>query len=675
MNLAVDVERLTLAHKAVRAELLSERAADGHWRGQLASSPFATAAAVCALVTAHRRESKLALGEIHSANGQVAEQVVQSDLCELLVTSVSWLASNQNPDGGWGDCVGAPSNLTGTMLVQAAFRLTGIPAKYADAMDRADDYVALAGGVSGLRRECGRDRSLLAAILSNCALAGMVPWRQVPTLQFELACLPKRWQNDFSLFGSRQAWPIVLAVGRAKFHHDPPKNPISRLIRRSMRAKSIGILAQLQAADDSFLSSIPATAFVVTSLSSVGSQDHAVVERGIEFLLSSVRADSSWAITPEIAVSNTALAISKLGVRNPVYSDSSSLWSSHDPEHPNADAALLTDSSCEWLLARQRTEINSVTEVAEGGWAATDAPGALPNAVATAEVLLALARSHCEFANGLLDRVDRAAGRGIAWLLNLQNDDGSWPTYYRDEALPRFEEGSIDVTTQVLQCLAAWRREWHANPRELNARRPVGIEVRIVQAIDRGWNYLSSQQRDDGSFVPLWFGNQHQPDNRNPVIGTSLVLSACAELDLKNSELAQRASRWLLAAQHANGGWGPPRAPVDYSVGERDGIGGKRVNETMAQFCTAEETSMAISALLAIADSNPAILQAASRGLAWLVDAVEHDTSARPAIIGFSMAKLWYHERLHPLAFAAGALSRAVQSIAVPTPAETHVGG
>src|SRR4051794_19631344 len=185
MNLAVDVERLTLAHKAVRAELLSERAADGHWRGQLASSPFATAAAVCALVTAHRRESKLTLGENALGNGEVIERVVQSDLCELLVDSVSWLAGNQNPDGGWGDCVGAHSNLIATMLVQAAFRLTGIPAKYADAMDRADDYVAIAGGVSGLRRECGRDRSLLAAILSNCALAGMVPWRQIPTLQFE----------------------------------------------------------------------------------------------------------------------------------------------------------------------------------------------------------------------------------------------------------------------------------------------------------------------------------------------------------------------------------------------------------------------------------------------------------------------------------------------------------
>src|SRR4051794_33996298 len=331
MNLAVDVERLTLAHKAVRAELLAERAADGHWSGQLTSSPFATAAAICALVTAHRRESRIDLGASIPATGEVIEQAVQGDLCVLFIDSMSWLARNQNPDGGWGDCVGAPSNLVSTMLVQAAFRLTGIPAKYADVMDRADDYVLANGGVSGLRRECGRDRSLLASILVNCALAGMVHWRQVPTLQFELACLPKRWQNDFQLFGSRQAWPIVLAVGRTKFHHDPPKNPISRLIRRSMRTKSIAILEQLQAPDDSFLSSIPTTSFVVTSLSSIGCQDDAIVQRGIEFLLSSVRADSSWAITTDIAITNTAIAITNLAAGATSHSEDK--WSIHEREH------------------------------------------------------------------------------------------------------------------------------------------------------------------------------------------------------------------------------------------------------------------------------------------------------------------------------------------------------
>ena len=73
-----------------------------------------------------------------------------------------------------------------------------------------------------------------AAMMVNCALAGMVPWRQVPTLQHELACLPTRWRRNIQAFVPRYARPVVLAVGRAKFHHDPPKNPLLRLWRKSI---------------------------------------------------------------------------------------------------------------------------------------------------------------------------------------------------------------------------------------------------------------------------------------------------------------------------------------------------------------------------------------------------------------------------------------------------------
>ena len=174
MNLEVDVERLLLAHKAVRAELLAERAPGGYWAGQIGSSPVATAAAVSALVVSHHQDSDDALRETAAGGGQVIEQLVQGDLSELLLESVHWLARRQNEDGGWGDCDGAESNIAATMLVQAAFRLTGIPAKYADLMVRADQFVAAQGGVAGLRRRIGRDKTYLAPILANCALADMI---------------------------------------------------------------------------------------------------------------------------------------------------------------------------------------------------------------------------------------------------------------------------------------------------------------------------------------------------------------------------------------------------------------------------------------------------------------------------------------------------------------------
>jgi squalene-hopene/tetraprenyl-beta-curcumene cyclase len=680
MNLDVDVERLSLAHKAMRAELLSERAADGHWAGHIGSSPFATAAAVSALVVAHHRDSQHALRESDAGDGQVIEQVVQFDLSELLLQSVHWLARQQNPDGGWGDCEDAHSNIAATMMVQAAFRLTGIPAKYADLMVRADDYVEAEGGLAALRRHCDGDKTLLAAIMANCALAGMVTWRQVPTLQLELACLPTHWRRNIQVFVPRYARPVVLAVGRAKFHHDPPKNPISRLWRQSIWRKSLTLLEQLQAADDSFLASVPLTAFVVMSLGSVGCQEHSTVERGIEFLLSSVRADSSWSNTPNRAVSNTALALNSLASeRRESHRDHAASGATWDDtarpsdtiaEHSFADIA--GESGVNWLLNCQRNEPNALTEVSVGGWASSDAPGAVPNTSATASVLLALIRSHPRASDAQRERIERAAGRGVVWLMELQNEDGGWATFYRDDALLRRDESGTDVTAQALGALAAWRRDWRADTSNEAKRRWSFIDERAARAIETGWKYLESHQQPDGSFIPLWFGNEHQANQTNPVYGTTQVLLASAEFDRLKSDLSQRAARWLAAAQHSNGGWGPPRAPVDYSDVETDNSRTWRENDAMAKLCTVEETSLAISALIALADSNPVASQAVSRGLRWLTAAVEEDAHRRPAIIGFSLAKLWYHERLYPLAFAAGALSQAVRSVGVETPAASH---
>jgi hypothetical protein len=42
----------------------------------------------------------------------------------------------------------------------------------------------------------------------------------------------------------------------------------------------------------------------------------------------------------------------------------------------------------------------------------------------------------------------------------------------------------------------------------------------------RGMRYLAARQRPDGSWLPLWFGNQDRPQEENPVFGTSRVLMA-----------------------------------------------------------------------------------------------------------------------------------------------------
>jgi squalene-hopene/tetraprenyl-beta-curcumene cyclase len=138
--------------------------------------------------------------------------------------------------------------------------------------------------------------------------------------------------------------------------------------------------------------------------------------------------------------------------------------------------------------------------------------------------------------------------------------------------------------------------------------------------------------------------------------------------------MANRAARWLLSSQHAGGGWGPPRAPVDYSGAEKDGFRAWRANESMAKASSVEETALAVSALLPLATTNQPVSKTVAAGLNWIANAIEQDSHRRPAVIGFYPSKIWYHERLYPLAFAQTAISRAILALAMERPATTHVG-
>ena len=156
----------------------------------------------------------------------------------------------------------------------------------------------------------------------------------------------------------------------------------------------------------------------------------------------------------------------------------------------------------------------------------------------------------------------------------------------------------------------------------------------FAKAIATGTRYLARNQRPDGSWLPLWFGNQHAHDDENPTYGTARVLAAYRDLDRMNEEPAQRGVRFLLAIQNADGGWGGA-AGTPSSV---------------------EETALVVEVLL---DAGPQAEAAVNRGLAWLVEQVEAGGLYNPTPIGFYFAKLWYFEKLYPIIFTVAALGRA----------------
>jgi squalene-hopene/tetraprenyl-beta-curcumene cyclase len=200
------------------------------------------------------------------------------------------------------------------------------------------------------------------------------------------------------------------------------------------------------------------------------------------------------------------------------------------------------------------------------------------------------------------------------------------------------------------------------------------IALEVEGAIERGIAYLKVHQREDGSWVPLWFGNQENPDDENPVYGTSRVLTTLAELGYQSSDMARRASEWLCRVQHASGGWGPV-VPAQRSASSRRIPPPKCAsNEFDPHYVgpSVEETALAVTALLQIGPTSPPLERAAEQGLAWLVDAVDNGRHQEPAPIGFYFAKLWYYERLYPKVFATEALEIASSAFATEERIESH---
>ena len=580
----IDPAQLNAAYERVRHDLLAERGSAGHWIGELSSSALSTATAVSALALVQRHAPP------------------HDRFDGLIAGAIRWLTAHQNGDGGWGDTDRSYSNIATTMLVRAALQLAGRAEESSDAMAAGLRYVEAQGGLAGVRARYGRDRTFAVPILTNAALAGQVAWSEVPPLPFELACVPQRFYRFIRLPVVSYAIPALVAIGQARHVHRPSAWPWMRWLRRAAVAPSLRVLGKMQPDSGGYLEAAPLTCFVVMSLAATGRADHPVARRGVQFLVDSVRPDGSWPIDTNLATWTTTLAINALA-------------------GGGEDVGAL--DCLDWLLSCQHQRRHAFTGAAPGAWGWTDLSGAVPDADDTPGALLALAACRdspsCTAADRF--RINTAAEAGLGWLLDLQNRDGGWPTFCRGWGKLPFDRSGADLTAHALRAFQAWDG-LAAGPRR----------ERSIQA---AFCYLASQQRPDGCWVPLWFGNQDHPGEENPVYGTAKVLLAYRDFRRLETEPAQRAVAWLCQARNPDGGWG--------GDGRRSSV---------------EETALAVEALAGglLGDRGG---NACDGGVRWLVEAVAAGRHRDASPIGFYFAKLWYYERLYPLLFTLAALGQA----------------
>ena len=581
--------------------IASELKPEGFWEGRLSSSALGVAVAVVAL---------------HFDNAvQNASEIRKGIL---------WLQKNINSDGSYGDTPESKGNVSTSLLVYAALNLYAASDEQIKATQQK-----VAGYLSSLKIDVQspqvakfilahyqKDYTFSVPILAMCGVCG-VPgedaFNHIPQLPFELSLLPRKFYRLLNLSVVSYAIPALVAVG-ILIYKKKKSNLFWRVIRRFSIKKAMTILHRMLPESGGFLEAIPLTAFVSLSLINSGFADTDVVEKGIQFLKRTQREDGGWPIDVDLSTWVTSLSVKAFRGKLEGFLNS-------DQEDKIADYFRLI----------QNGKIHPFNGTGPGGWGWTNYSGSVPDGDDTPGAMLALLK--LEPKSKIKHEVLNAAN----WLKELQNSDGGFPTFSRGWGKLPFDQSCSDLTGH---CLLAVSEVVENYQDELSGEESENLKKIFEGALQ----YLEKKQAENGSWLPLWFGNQLTANHTNPVYGTAKVVTYLKDAALHNwhstqnkdklEKMIRKGNDFLVRIQNEDGSWG----------------GDKNIPGTI------EETSLAVSAL--ISGENLVICES---GLKWLEETIM-EKGFVSAPIGLYFASLWYDEKMYPLTAYLEALARTEET-------------
>jgi squalene-hopene/tetraprenyl-beta-curcumene cyclase len=545
------------------------------WRGNLSSSAISTSVSIFAL---HKIDAERYNDHIERGK--------------------EWLLHTMQSDGSWGDSVESPSNMTATLLTYTSLYALGAAPK------QTEEYLKKRFGgiddehlVRGVLDYYGKDLTFSVPILVMCALAGIVKdWNRIPPFPFELTILPQRFFRFLQLPVVSYAIPALIAVGIVRFRRG--RQTIFSPLREAFVPKCMRVLTSLQPEDGGFLEAAPLTAFVSMCLSEAGFRDHAVTQRCADFLVDTVRADGSWPIDTDLAAWVTATAVRALG--------------------DDVEERELLASTIRHNAFKQK---HYFTGAPAGGWGWSDLSGAAPDGDDTSAALVAL---HTLLRGKYCDEVRG----GVEWLMSLQNNDGGMPTFCKGWGKLPFDRSSADISAHALLAMELWMTSL-----------PEDLQRRCQKSISRLIAWMERHQAADGSWMPLWFGDQDAENELSPVYGTATAVEYLTHSSNPATRpLIAKGIEYLLSAQNEDGGWG--------------GAKGVRSKVTL--------TSRALSAVASV--ENPD-MESIERGFDYLHEMWQADNFYREEPIGLYFARLWYSEQMYNMVFTLIALKKLRQII------------
>src|SRR5260221_4773430 len=472
----------------------------------------------------------------------------------------TYVRSKQLDDGGWSIYPGGRSELNATCKAYFALKLAGDDPN-SSSLSAARETIHRLGGLENTN----------SYVRFYLALVGAVGWELVPAIPPELMLLPNWFYlNIYEMSSWTRGIVIpmsILASLRPDFRL-PEHARVDELVRDpSQKAAAFNWSKQLVSWKNLFLA-VDRGLKLYEKLPWKPLRNKALREAKQWMLEHMERTDGLAAIYPSMMNSIFALMAMGHGPDDPLTfreikefarfeieeGDTirlqpcvSPVWDTCIAMVALEEAGLPADhpalvKATDWLLTKQILgggdwQIKN-QDAEPGGWAFEYRNDFYPDVDDTAFVLMALQR--VKFPDE--KRMEAAVRRGIQWLLSMQNRDGGWGAFDRDNDkmilcnIPfadhnaMIDPSTADVTARVLECLG--RFGW-----------PAGHPV-----VQKAVGFLTNDQSKDGSWVGRW--------GVNYVYRSSGGLWMFVTISLTAQDYCARAVAWLRQVQKTDGRFG-----------------------------------------------------------------------------------------------------------------------